>query len=158
MSALKSAMVTKYDAGGSGDNLIPDGYIKSIEKVWLDSFTFSTVLTTADSLVIAYIPKNKKITGVEVYLPATFAPSTSTINVGLTGNMSLFVTSSTAYIVGNLAATGSTLLVTNKVTMNNPLGMGFVITAEKTPIYLSIGVTAVTAPTAGTITTLVRYT
>lgn len=158
MSVLKSANATKYDAGGSADNQIPDGYIKSVERVWLDSFTFSTVITTADTLVIAYIPKNHKITAVEVYLPATFAPTTCTINVGISGSTSLFVTSSTVYVVGNQAATGSSIMINNKVTMNNPSGMGYVVTGATNAIILSLGVTAATAPTAGTITTIVRYT
>jgi hypothetical protein len=60
----------------------------------------------------------------------------------------------------------------SKVTMNNPSGMGFVCTSSttatsgsasvisyvNTAIYLTIGVASVTAPTAGTITTILRYT
>ena len=30
---FKAANKTKYDAGGSGDNVIADGFIKTVEKV-----------------------------------------------------------------------------------------------------------------------------
>ena len=33
----EAANVAKYNAGGSGDNIIADGYIKTVEKVWIDS-------------------------------------------------------------------------------------------------------------------------
>ncbi len=158
MTNFISANLTKYNSGGTGDNIIPDGYIKSTEKVWLDSFTYTTVVTTADTIAIANLPKNKKITGVEVYLPASFAPTSCTINVGISGSTSLLITSSTAYIVGNAAATGSTIMVNNKVTLNNPAGFQYVLTGNTNVIFLSIGVTAMTAPTAGTILTKVVYT
>jgi len=71
MADLKATQVTKFDAGGSGDNYIADGYIKTVEKVWLDSYTNTTnVIGSDDSIKIAVIPKNKKITSVTVQLPA----------------------------------------------------------------------------------------
>ena len=79
MTTYKAANVTKYDAGGSGDNIIADGYIKTVEKVWLDSFVNTTAMTTADTLTIASIPPNKKITGVEVYWSLAPAPTNATI-------------------------------------------------------------------------------
>lgn len=148
--------LSRYQAISTSD-AIPDGYIKATEKVWLDSFTFTSVITTADTIAIAVLPVNKRITGVEVYLPATFAPTSCTISVGVTGSMSLLISSSTSYVVGNAAATGSTVMVNNKVTMNNLAGFQYVTTATKRTIYLSLGV-ANTAPTAGTILTKVTYT
>lgn len=156
---------TLYNLGGSGDNLIPDGYIRSVEKIWLDSYVYSTastaLLTTADTVLIGYIPANKKIVGCEVFLPATFLPTGATINVGPSYSTALFISSSTAYIGAN----------SNVCRMNNPAGMGFVVTSSttatsggtvqtfvNTAVYLSIGVSAVTTPTAGTITTILRYT
>jgi len=143
MTAFKGVNVTKYDAGGSGDNYIPDGYIKSVEKVWMDSFTFSAVLTTADTVAIATIPPNKKITSVEVYFPA-LTPTDCTINVGITGDADKFIKTAPA-------------ATSNKVESNNPDGFQFVTTAE-TDILFSLANKAITAPTAGTITTIVRYT
>jgi hypothetical protein len=153
MTAFKGVNVTKYDAGGSGDNYIPDGYIKSVEKVWMDSFTFSAVLTTADTVAIATIPPNKKITSVEVYFPA-LTPTDCTINVGITGDADKFI--KTAPVATSLTEVGA-LVAINKVESNNPDGFQFVTTAE-TDILFSLANKAITAPTAGTITTIVRYT
>jgi hypothetical protein len=144
MTAFKAANVTKYEAGGTGDNIISDGYIKTVEKIWMDSFTFTAVLTTADTIKIATIPANKKITSVEVFFPA-ITPTNSTINVGIVGDTDKFI--------DDAALTASPQVVR----MNNNDGMSYITTAS-TDIYLSIGVAAVTAPTAGTIRTIVRYT
>lgn len=143
MTAFKGANVTKIDNGGSGDNYVADGYIKSVEKVWMDSLAFTAVLTTADTVAIATIPANKKITSVEVFFPS-ITPTTSTINVGISGDADKFIDD---------AATVSV----NVARMNNPDGFQYVTTAE-TDILLSIGAFAMTAPTAGTIRTVVRYT
>lgn len=143
MTAFKGVNVTKYDAGGSGDNYIPDGYIKSVEKVWMDSFTFSAVLTTADTVAIATVPPNKKITAVEVYFPA-LTPTNATIQVGITGDADKFIKAAPVVAI-------------NKVEMNNPDGFQFVTTAE-TDILFNLATVAITAPTVGTITTIVRYT
>jgi hypothetical protein len=157
MAAYKGANVTKYDAGGSGDNIIADGYIKTVEKVWMDTFTFTgTVLSTADTIAIASIPPNKKITGVEVYIPASLTPTTATINVGISGDADKFIDD--GRVVDTVGASGA-MATSQVVRMNNPDGFQFVTTSTtNTTIYLSIGVIALTAPTTGTITTIVRYT
>lgn len=146
MSALKADYVTKYDAGGTGDNIIPDGYIKTVEKVWMDTYSFTAVLTTADTLTIARIPANKKIASVEVYFPA-LTPTTTTINVGITGSQSLLISSSPVVI----DTLGICYARTN--TINVPY-----LTTATTTVLFSLGVAAITAPTAGTIRTIVRYT
>lgn len=163
--------VALYNLGGSGDNMIPDGYVRTTEKIWLDSYVYSTastpLLTTADTILIGYIPANKKIVGCEIYVPATFAPTNSAINVGPSYSTSLLISNSTMYLVG-APSLGTTAM--NCVRLNNPAGMGFIVTSStssvsggtiqtfvNTAIYLSFSV-AVTTPTAGTITTLLRYT
>lgn len=144
MTAYLSANKTKYDAGGSGDNVISDGYIKSTEKVWMDSFTMATNMSTADTLAIATIPANKKITGVEVYFTA-ITPTTSTILVGIAGDTDKFI--------ADTATAGVEVL-----RMDNVDGAQFVTTAT-TDILLKIGTTAITATTGtGVINTIVRYT
>ena len=154
MTAFKSANVTKYDAGGSGDNYVSDGYIHTVEKVWMDSFAFTAVLTTADSVTIATIPANKKITSVEVFFPS-ITPTNSTIQVGITGDTDKFITA--GRVVGYNGALGATIGALNCLSSNNPDGFQYVTTAE-TDILFSIGVAAITAPTAGTILTVVKYT
>ena len=153
MTAFKGANATKYEAGGSGDNYISDGYIKSVEKVWLDSFTFSDVLTTADTVVIAKIPANKKITAVEVYFPS-LTPTNATIQVGITGDADKFIT---AHPVATSLTEVGALVAINKAVMNNPDGMSYVTTGA-TDILFNLATVAITAPTAGTITTIVKYT
>lgn len=154
MTAFKGANKTKYDAGGSGDNIIADGYIKTVEKVWIDTFSFTVVLTTADTIAIATIPKNKKITGVDVYLPANLVPTDLTIDVGTIGDPDKFIKQAPVGI--SLTETGA-LLNRMKVSMDNVDGFSFVTTAA-TDIFLTLSNKANTAPTAGTITSIVRYT
>lgn len=166
--------VALYNLGGSGDNLIPDGYVRAVEKVWIDSYVYSTasaaLLTTSDTVLIGYVPANKKIVGCEVFLPAGWASTASAINVGPSYSTSLLISNSTAYIVASFALTTSAILL-NKVTINNSLGQNFVTTQSTTSvsggtivtftnhaIYLSLTGANCTAPTAGTIQTIIRYT
>jgi hypothetical protein len=154
MTAFKAAYVTKYDAGGTGDNVAPDGYIKTVEKIWMDTFTFSAVITTADTITIAEIGPGRKITGVEIYFP-TLVPTTASIQVGVTGNTSRFISSA-----GSLKLGVSGGLVANNCARMDITGAGAYVTtgSTNTNIVMQIGVTAMTAPTAGTITSIVRYT
>lgn len=154
MTAFLGANKTKYDAGGSGDNIIADGYIKSVEKIWMDSFTFSAVLTSADTIAIATIPANKKITAVEVYLPDSITPTNATITVGTVGDTDKFIDSAPVAI--SLTETGA-LVRRDKIVMDNTDGFQFVTTAA-TDIFLAFDTVAITAPTAGTIKTVVKYT
>ena len=172
-------------SGGSGSGMVADGYIRTVEKVWIETFNFSAVVTTADSVCIAVIPGNKKITGVDVYLPWGFTPTTATINVGtglpatagvLTTYCSILISNATTYQVS--VSTFGSLSLTNKVSMmptsysvtggvNFPYvtttstvasSGGAAVIQDATRVYMFIGVTAMTAPTAGTFTTIVRYT
>jgi len=166
-----SSYSTLYQAGASGDNMIPSGYVKAVEKVWIDSYIYNTastlLMTTADTLIIGYVPANSKIVGVEVYVPNTFAPSTCLFNVGPSYSTSILISSA---VVTFSAPTAGTV-TQNKVTMNNQAGFAYVVTAstttvsggtfvinQMTPIYLSFSGVALTAPTAGTISTIIRYT
>src|SRR3990172_8679815 len=77
----EAANVTKYNAGGSGDNIIDDGYIKTVEKVWIDSYTiaFTNTNTTID---IAVLPVNKKITSVVAIINTTASQTNWTVSLG----------------------------------------------------------------------------
>lgn len=81
MAELYSSNVTKYDAGGSGDNVIADGYIKAVEKVWIDSYTIAFT-NTNNTIVVARLPENKKITGITAYIYTTAAQSSGTVSIG----------------------------------------------------------------------------
>ena len=174
-------------SGGSGSYMVADGYIRTVEKLWIDTFVFTAVVTTADSICIAVIPGNKKITGVDVWLPSTFAPTNATINVGvalpatagvLTTYCSILI--SNASVVMNSVVIGSSAATTTypKIVMNTTPysvsgGVNFpyvtttstssvsgsaTVIQDKTYVYMFIGVTAMTLPTGGTFTTIVRYT
>ena len=171
MTNYQATNVALYVAGGSGDNLIPDGYVKAVEKIWLDSFTWgvSTIPSSSDTILIGYIPANKKIVGCEVYVPSTLTPTTVAFNVGLSTSTALLISNSTQYTFS--APTAGTVAY-NVARLNNPAGMGYVVTSGTTvtsgstqvlvnvmtPIYMTIGVASFTAPTIGTITTILRYT
>ena len=58
--STNATYLTKYFAGGSGDNIIPDGYIKTVEKIWMDTYTLAFT-NTLTAIAIAEIPENKKI-------------------------------------------------------------------------------------------------
>ena len=165
---------TLFNLGASGDNMIMDGYVRAVEKVWIDSYLFgATLMTTSDTLLIGYVPANKKIVGVEVYVPQSLTPTTCAICVGISGSTSLFISSSTAYIVASFALTTSAVAL-NCVRLNNPAGFAYVVTSGtasvsggtfvtgiNTPIYLSLTGANITAPTASTnalFTTIIRYT
>jgi len=89
---VKGQNVTKHDAGGSGDNYIPDGYIKSVEKIWMDNYTLTSVITlTNTSIMIARIPPNKKITSIELMIETSISQTNGTISLGHSGDSDAFV-------------------------------------------------------------------
>ena len=154
MTAYLGANMTKYDANGSGDNIIADGYIKTVEKIWMETYTIPNVaLATNDTLAIATIPPNKKITGCDVYFTA-LTPTTCTINVGTAADPDSII--SEAPTVG-VAADGVTIAGKTHVEMNVTT-LPTTSSTTNTVIYLSVGVLDMTADTSGTIRTVVRYT
>lgn len=155
MTAYKGVNTTKYDAGGSGDNIIADGYIKTVEKVWMDSFSLisGTEITTSDTIAIASIPPNKKITGVEVTFP-NFDPTTCTIRVGTESDADAFI--SEAATVRAIGVDGAVAEI-NNVSMDTNTLQTLTTSTTNTTIYLAIGVIEL-ATTSGTIYTKVSYT
>jgi len=77
MSALKAVNMTKYENGGSGDYCIEAGYIKSVEKVWIDSYAFTSALDTDDSICIGILPADARLTDVTVFMPSLYALDTT---------------------------------------------------------------------------------
>lgn len=149
--------VTKYNAGGSGDNVIPDGFIKTVEKVWVDSYVFTSAATIGTGMIIdiAKIPVGKKITGIEVYglnASAISATSTNAVSIGARFGSGA-ITNATQFL-------GATTLGT--VTFdNNPIvarsGIGVELTGSSHTIFL-LFTAASPSITGGTIVTKVRYT
>lgn len=168
MATLYGANVTKYNAGGSGDYIISDGYIKSVEKIWMDYYTLTAAIATSDTIVLATLPPNKKITDFLIYVPAkAVSNTTSTIMVGFNTNASQDILRPILLddVAAN-AATGGTLAGwtvpgLSSVTAcpgNFDTGFQYVTTGStNTLIVASIGVVA-TAATGGTIKWIIRYT
>jgi hypothetical protein len=159
MAIVKGANVTKYEAGGSGDNYISDGYIKSVVRQWTDTYTFAAALPANGTIDIAVLPANAKVWGVEVYwsvtLAATCMNTAPTISIGYRAATATTTSDST------FLANAETCLSTTDVNfiqwgVTSKIGSGTVLSALSI-IYLRIGRIATTA-TAGTITTIVYYT
>lgn len=153
----KATNVTKYDAGGTGDNIIPDGFIKSVEKVWIDTYTFSSTATIGINTIIdiAKVPAGKKLVSIEVWgLSASqiSATSTNAVSIGArygTGS----VTNATQFL-------GATTLGTATFD-NSPVrarsGIGVECTTSTHTIFLHF-TAANPSITGGTITSIVKYT
>ena len=157
MSTLKAANVTKYDAGGSGDNIISDGYIKSVEKVWIDSYTMAAPLTSATSICIGEVPAGAKITEVVVRLPALHPLDTLATVYLQTG-----ATVTAAGYYGSLVADGT------QAAGNYPTGTAFTLRlcnlqhktlAAKQMLYITVHATTEEADvSSGTVRSIIRYT
>lgn len=157
MTTYYGGNVTKYNNGGSGDNYISDGYIKSVEKIWMDTVTIgTTAITTADTVVIAKIGPGRKITDVIVTYPALTTENGatgSTLAVGVTGDLDKFIDD-----VDISVPTVLSKYVDYTLTARMNAGTGYVTTGSTTTdIILSIGRRAATT-TGSTITTIVKYT
>ena len=152
MATVYGANLTKFRAGGSGDNVIADGYKGAVEKCFIDTYTYTTTPpAVGDRINIAVIPANKKITDVRVFFPSlsTGASGTgTTINIGYSLT-TVTTTSDTTFLSAGSAHTGIRTLLANQ-------GIG-TVTAGESYVYLTIGLLAPTTTTA-TITTIVKYT
>ena len=76
-----AANLVKFFAGGSGDNIIADGYIRTVEKIWIDSHTIAFT-NTLTAIAIAEIPENKKITRIDVVIDTSASQTSGTVSVG----------------------------------------------------------------------------
>jgi len=155
--ANKAANVTKYDAGGTGDNIIADGFIKTVEKVWIDTYTYSSSATIGTGMVIdiAKIPAGKKITGIEVYGvggTALSATSSNAVSIGARYGAGA-VTNATQF----LAATTFGTISHENAPVTADSGIGVEVTSSTHTIFLQF-TAASPSITAGTITTKVLYT
>lgn len=160
MSEYKAANVTKYDAGGTGDNLIESGMIFSVEKIWADSYTFTSALVKDDTYVIARIPPGKTITDVIVCYPLLSTDTVltgSTLSVGTNDDLDKFIDD---VEVGAISSSSATVLISDHILqarMDNADGFLYLTTGSSfTPIVLTIG-RKNTTTTSGAIKTIVKY-
>ena len=167
----QASNVTKYNAGGSGDNIIADGYIKAVEKVWLDSYTIAFTGTNS-AIHIAQVPANKKITSIVCQIQTSISQSSGTVSIGYSSSDSddLAATGVSQFLAPVTLVTAST-----NTTIALPGGLLPGSTTTSTSIALTTvlagfqGVTAGTnttiavklnnwTMTTGTVKTIVRYT
>ena len=165
MATVKSTNVTKYDAGGSGDNVISDGLIKSVEKVWIDDYTFAaaTAINSNDSIAIGWVPKGKKITSIVVYLPI-LNPSATTCTVFLDSGATMLMTAGSTYlgamqadgVAGGTAAVSTAAIQTLRMTGDKTATE----VAKDMYIYAKVVMTGggASISTAATIRSVIRYT
>lgn len=157
-----SSNVTKYQAGGSGDNVIADGYIKTVEKVWIDSYTiaFTNTNTTID---IAVLDDNKKITGITAYIYTTAAQTNGTVSIGFSSDASVNTLLAATTITHNKTVTTIELwgggLNQQSLTTSEMDGVlaGFQKVVSGTQNTVAIKLNNWTM-TTGTVKTIVRYT
>lgn len=154
--------VTKYQAGGSGDNTIADGYIKTVEKVWLDSYTIAFTNTNS-TIDIAVLPENKKITAIEAYIYTTAAQTSGTVSIGFSTDANIGSLLAPTTITHNLTVTTISLwgggLNQQNLTTAEQFGKldGFQLVTGGTQVTVSLKLNNWTM-TTGTVKTIVRYT
>jgi len=160
MTTLKSANVTKYDNGGSGDNVISDGYIKSVEKVWIDTYTITAAMLSTSSLCLGYVPAGKKLIDVTVHLPAmntevatlgsVYLGTGATVAAGVLGVMKANHTPNDTYIM----TSAQTLRLAPSMQDASHMKSG-----ADTGIYMTVWLMGeLTAVTSGEIKSIIKYT
>jgi hypothetical protein len=169
--STSSANLTKYYAGGSGDNYIPDGYIKTVEKIWMDSYTIAFTNTNT-TIQIAELPPNKKIVSINVEIATSTSQSSGTVSIGYsvdatdclaTTGVSNFLAPTT--LTHNLTRTSIALpgpgLIQSPTSTSTTVAVGVlggfegVTAGTQTTIAIKLNNWTMTT---GTIKTVVRYT
>lgn len=158
---VQAANVTKFKAGGSGDNVVADGYIRTVEKVWLDSYTigFTNTNTTID---LAVIPPNKKITGVEAIVQTSASQTSGTVSIGFSTDSAVDTLLGATTLTHNLTQTSISLPGGNvQNNLNAGIGHsklgGFQLVTGGTQVTVSLKLNNWTM-TTGTVKSIVRYT
>jgi len=157
MAIVKGANVTKYDAGGSGDNVIADGFIKTVEKVWIDTYSVTAAIPTTTSIAIAKVPKGKKLTDVIVYLPVLGGASASlcTVNCGTAATNDITTVGTLGLLLLG-GRSGQTFSIATATTLAlGPTGALVELGVDST-IYIQLGLP--TTITGCTIRTIVKWT
>src|SRR3990167_5707178 len=82
-ASVKGSNVTKYDAGGSSDNVIADRTIRTVEKVWIDDYTLTDNVTLTNTTIsLAILPADAKLTSVEVMINTSASQTNGTVALG----------------------------------------------------------------------------
>lgn len=156
---------TLYQAGGSGDNIVPNGYIKQTERVWVDTYTiaFTNTNTTID---FAVVPQDAIITGIFVEIATSITQSSGTVSIGYSTDTSINSFLAPFTITTNLTRSSISLPGPGLLNFINYTGSGLTIVPmvfagfQATPTN-SAGTISLKlnnwTMTTGTVKTLVRY-
>lgn len=162
-SAFFGSNVTKYNAGGSGDNVIADGQIKSVEKVWLDSYSFVSNNTTKTTIDIGVIPAGRKLVGIDVVIATTTSQTSGTVSLGWSEDAAYGTIMSPITITHNATLSSISLpgngVLGSVVAVTDPVNFKIgafqeEATGTKTTITLQINNWTMTN---GTVKSIVRY-
>ena len=157
-----AANLTKHNAGGSGDNVIANGYVKSVEKVWMDNYTiaFTATKTTLD---IAVLRPNQKLVDVIIMIETSASQTSGSLALGFSTDSAYGAIFPQSNVCHNLTVSTVSLL-------GGALGFGTladgyipaklsafqkVITGTQTTLTLQFNNWTMTT---GTVKTIVRYT
>lgn len=99
MAAVKGVNVTKYDAGGQGDNSVDQGLIHTQPEVWTDTYEASG-LVAGSTIDVAVLPANSKVLLVEVYFDAL--GGSSTLQLGDTDDPNRYIVAASSATAGKL--------------------------------------------------------
>lgn len=156
------ANTTKYQAGGSGDNVIADGYINTVEKCWIDSYTiaFTNTNTTID---IAVLPANKKITSIDVYIFSSVTQSSGTVSIGFSTDAAVdtfmapktLTHNNTVTTIGLWGGSVESQNLSTAEMFGTLSGFQFVTGGTQTTVSLKLNNWTMTT---GTVKTIVRWT
>lgn len=154
MASLYADNVTKVRAGGSGDNVVADGFIKTVEKVWIDTYTCAAVIASTSSICIGKVPKGKKLVDVIVFLPVLSAAGTTS-----TVYLDTAATTTTASWGGALEVSGSGSYAGATATISS-LHLGHTKAFSEMPedVDLYIMITPATTITSGVIKSKISWT
>lgn len=165
-NAVKGANVTKFDAPG-GDNIIADGYINTVEKVWLDNYTLTSVITLTNTTIsLATLPPNKKLTRVCVMIETSASQTDQTVALGWStdadasgfGNIvnASVITHNLTVTTLNFPPTGSPIAVVSTAQLPGKMS-AFQEVTSGTKVTIALKLNNWTA-TTGTIKSLVAWT
>lgn len=166
-NAVFGANLTKYNAGGSGDNIIADHNIKTVEKVWLDNYTLTSNITLTNTTIsLAVLPVGALLTSVEVIIATSASQTSQTVALG-------WASEADAAAFGDIV---SATIITHNATVSTVKfpttgGLGAVVATAQDPgkiasfQFEATGTKTTVAlklnnwtATTGTIKSIVRYT
>lgn len=162
---VNAANVTKVNAGGSGDNIVGNHVIKTVEKVWLDNYTLTGNITlTNTTIAIAQLPEGALLTSVDVIINTSVSQTGGTLGLG-------FASEADAANWGSLMAETTITHDNTTTTISFPRGLtvnlnagnglpkisGFQVEATGTKSTIALKLNNWTMST-GTVKTVVRYT